>query len=368
MTIAFSPGQNPAPVSTFKNPHVALVGGQWGQNVGNAFFNLGGQAALTRVFGQGAVQFHQDQPNYRTLHNKFDGNPANYADTISELEITTLILQGPVLNAWLGKSWAKTFETLRRRGVRIIFHSAAFFKFTQSEFASVKGFLEDFPPHAILTRDPKSHAILKSWFPKLPIHNGVDAGFFLPEAVTPFARHGAPTLTLNFDRYPEPDLAFVETPRTRHIALFGQEVFLSTPRMVSWLSHKSKIMAYAGDLLDRRRLPSTWSGRVILRPEHRFFPHMTRKIYRHPGAFCSDEPWTYASVYANSETTLSDRVHACVATLAYGNPAMLFTPSPRAALFERLGLGDIKNRPVSLDPGLLEEAKSAQLRWLANHV
>ena len=55
-------------------PKVAIVSGQWGQNIGNAFFNLGGMHVMEQVFGQVSCIF-QDQPNYRTLHNKFKGNP-----------------------------------------------------------------------------------------------------------------------------------------------------------------------------------------------------------------------------------------------------------------------------------------------------
>lgn len=91
---------------------------------------------------------------------------------------------------------------------------------------------------------------------------------------------------------------------------------------------------------------------------------MTYKIYQHPNAVASDEPWTYFNVYANAELTLADRVHACVITLAYGKPAMLFTPSPRSALFERVGCGAIRERPVMLDAEYLEDERQKELAWL----
>jgi hypothetical protein len=91
---------------------------------------------------------------------------------------------------------------------------------------------------------------------------------------------------------------------------------------------------------------------------------MTYKIYQHPNAVASDEPWTYFNIYANAEFTLADRVHACVATLAYGKPAMLFTPSPRQALFSRVGAAEIRERPVTLNLDWLEEERMKQLGWL----
>lgn len=352
-------------------PRIALVGGQWGQNVGNAFFNLGGREVLGQVFGPGSTGFIQDQPNYRTLHHKMRGNPRTYLDFVRRLEIDWLVLQGPVLNAWMDISWRATFEALRARGVRIMLLSAAFFKFRPSELAAVRRFLEDHPPDLISTRDSRSFSILSDWRLPCPLHDGIDSGFFLPEAVTPFAKRPGDYLALTFDRYPEPELR--DGPRggrhvERQITLLGERAWLTTPRWLDRAAHRSKIRAYMADLFDRRRLPSRFRGHDIVRTEHRFYPHVTHKIYRQPNATASDEPWTYAHIYAGARATLSDRVHACVAALAYGHPAMLFTPSPRAALFERLGLGEIRNGPVTLPPERLQEAKARQIAWLREAV
>ena len=79
---------------------------------------------------------------------------------------------------------------------------------------------------------------------------------------------------------------------------------------------------------------------------------------------CSDEPFTYLTVYAGSSLTITDRVHACVATLAYGNPAILYKHSPRGQLFDRLGLGDVGERVRSLDPELLGKEQDDELNFL----
>lgn len=358
--------------TTSTAPRVALVGGQWAQNIGNAFFNLGGEYVLKQVFGPDAVGFFQDQPNYRTLHNKFKGNPRNYADFVRDLDIDYLVLQGPVLNGWMRISWEETFRALRAKGVRIILLSCAFFKFRDSEIAAVKSFLEEYPPALISTRDNRSYEILKNWIPAVPKYNGIDSGFFLNRCVTPFkTRADARYVAVNFDRYPEPALS-VQNPgdkfNSREIEIEGRTYFASVPKFLDKYAHKGKIAGYFADLFDRRNLPAEFDGCRIIRPEHRFFPHVTHKIYRQPNATASDEPWTYINIYANAEFTLSDRVHACVATLAYGHPAMLFTPSPRSALFGRLGLETIRERLVQLDLGRLREEQDAEIAWLRSQL
>lgn len=358
---------------TTSAPRIALVGGQWAQNVGNAFFNLGGEHILGQVFGPDQVGFFQDQPNYRTLHNKFKGNPANYVDFVKYLDIDYLVLQGPVLNSWMATSWEDTFKALAANGVKVILLSCAFFKFTESEIARVKAFLEAYPPALISTRDDRSFEILKDWVPQVPKYNGIDSGYFLNRCVTPFkTRSDTPYMAMNFDRYPEPSLSQTAPDagknRVQEIQIEGETWYLSVPKFLDDWAHKGKIKGYFADLTDRRKLPATIGERMVVRPEHRFFPHVTHKIYRQPNATASDEPWTYINIYANADYTLSDRVHACVATLAFGHPAMLFTPSPRAALFGRLGLTTIKEALTTLDLSMLAEEQDREIAWLKAHV
>lgn len=351
-------------------PRVALVSGFWGQNIGNAFFNVGGKWILEQIFGSTNVGFVQDQPGYRTFHNQKNGNPKNDIEYLRLLDLDYIVLQGPLLTEGFQHLWRPTFKELTRRGTKIILMGAAFFKFRDAELKAAKSFLEEFPPALISTRDSRSFEILSGWDLSAPLYDGLDSAFFAPKAFSPFKVHDCPYYAFNFDRYPEPtiELNGQNSSADFHFDADGAAWDLTTPSFVSKLAHRSKVQAYLGHLLDRRDLPETLNNKLILRPEHRYNPHMTYKIYQHKNALASDEPWTYFSIYANSTLTLADRVHACVATLAYGNPAMLFTPSPRAALFERVGCGDIKKHPVILDLEYLEEERMKQLEWLKSKI
>ncbi|MGB1561412.1 MAG: polysaccharide pyruvyl transferase family protein [Sinimarinibacterium flocculans] len=351
-------------------PRVALVSGFWGQNIGNAFFNIGGKWILEQLFGENNVAFVQDQPGYRTFHNQLRGNPANDIEYLRLLDVDYIVLQGPLLTVGYPHLWENTFAALARKGTKIILLGAAFFKFREEEYAAARAFLQRYPPALISTRDSRSYEVLRSWGLDVPLYDGLDSAYFVPKAFAPLRTTDQEYLAFTFDRYPEPTIALDAPAETSGIRFDfdGRSWCLQTPRLVSALAHRSKVQAYLGHLLDRRRLPREIAGRMVIRAEHRFNPHMTYKIYQHPNAMASDEPWTYFTLYANARMTLSDRVHACVATLAYGNPAMLFTPSPRAALFERVGCGDIRQRPVQLDLGYLEEQRQQQLTWLRAHV
>lgn len=348
-------------------PRIALVSGFWGQNIGNAFFNIGGKWILEQIFGEGQVAFIQDQPGYRTFHDQSKGNPANDVGLLQYLDIDYIVLQGPLLTSDFGKLWRPTLKALTARGTKIILLGAAFFKFRDDEYASAKAFLAEFPPALISTRDSRSYEILKGWDLGLPLYDGMDSAFFAPKAYTPFDFKAPPYVALNFDRYPEPSISVggaLAAGADQSFERDGKVWSLTTPNLVSKLAHRSKVQAYLGHLLDSRKLPTEIDGLMVMRPEHRVNPHMTYKIYQHPNAVASDEPWTYFNIYANADLVLADRVHACVAALAYGKPAMLFTPSPRQALFGRVGAADIRERPVTVDGGWLEEERQKEVAWL----
>ena len=347
---------------------VALVSGFWAQNIGNAYFNIGGKWALEQVFGEGNVQFVQDKPQYRTFYDQSKGDPKNYAKLHERMDIDYLVLQGPLFTKNFIHIWGDTLKALQKRGVKFICLGSAFFKYTEDEIATIKGFFSEVPPAMISTRDSNTYAALKDI--GVPVHDGIDSAFFVPRAIKPIPfvdEH----YCFNFDRFPEPTVSLGQSANSHadfSFKLDDNNWNLTLPKVQQWFSMKGKSQAYMGHLLDRRKLPSDINGIDILRPEHRYVPHMTHKIYQHPNSFVSDETFTYFSVYAASKLTLADRVHACVMSLAYGNPAMLFTISPRQSLFARLGLEDIRNKPVTLSAERLEEAQEGVLKFLRDNV
>ncbi|MEE2729672.1 MAG: polysaccharide pyruvyl transferase family protein [Pseudomonadota bacterium] len=344
----------------------AVVSGFWAQNIGNAFFNIGGKWILEQVFGENQVQFFQDAPAYRTFYPKHKGNPVKWANLIKDLDVEYLVLQGPMLTTTVSQIWAETLLEHRKRGVKLILLGCGLFKYTKEEISSARSFVETFKPSLVSTRDSVTYRSIKDLVPVM--YDGIDSAFFAPRTFKPLSFIGQPYYVFNFDRYPEPTIKIEATDNPNDASFMHDDMawHLQTPKLQSILSHKGKIHAYLGHLLDFRKLPIELGLRRIIRTEHRYMPHMTHKIYQHPNSVVSDEAFTYLSIYANSTLTLADRVHACVATLAYGNPAMLFTPSKRQSLFDRLGLESIRNKPTQLDPTYLKEEQDKQIEFIGN--
>ena len=349
---------------------VVMVYGFWGQNIGNAFFNVGGHSVLSQIFGEENVLRFQDQPGYRTFHRKRRGNPHNDAGLLSYVNARCVVLQGTMLTATFEKLWAPTFRAYQERGTKIILLGAALFRFSEEEIVAATSFLRRYPVDVVITRDHDSYEALSAAGICDHIYSGIDSAFFAPDAVAPVPLDLSAFFTFTFDRFPEPRIK-IDAPndgQLRSFEFLDHTWVLKDAPLQSRFANFGKWQAYIGHLLDRRQLPESLLGHRIFRGEHRFNPHIPWKIYQHANAFASDEPFTYLSMYAQSELTLSDRVHACVATLAYGRPAMLFTQSPRSRLFDRVGLSEIRERPVVLNSDYLSEEKAKEIAFLENAV
>lgn len=339
---------------------VALVAGFWGQNIGNAFFNLGGEAALRQAGHD--VYLVQDQPAYWTFRNESKGSYERRWSVVANLDVDLLVLQGPLFTRNFDRIWLEDLVALRDRGVQWAVISGAFRSYTEDEVAALRRVAAVAPPRLIVTRDDVSARLLRH--AGFSVVSGIDSAFYLPKAVTPAPLEtGEPYITLNFDHYVEP---IINSPGPIELAP-GASIGVSFGRSLNALSRRSKAHAYIAQLIDRRRVPERAAGHLIIRPEHRTNPHLPVKIYARPNAVASDEPWTYLSLYAHTRVTISDRVHACVATLAYGNRAMLYNPTTRrSALFEAAGVPRIAEEPVRLDLSLVERRWQELLHTLAS--
>ncbi|ADE55003.1 polysaccharide pyruvyl transferase family protein [Coraliomargarita akajimensis] len=349
---------------------IAVVSGFWGTNIGNAFFNVGGKYIAEQMFPGESVEWIQDQPGYWTFWDQEQGNQPNDLVLLQYLECDAIVIQGPLFTTTFRKLWEPTFKALKARGTKLIFLSAALFRFTDEEKEQNLRFLEEIQPDIICTRDRPSYEVFKDCAPAT--YAGIDSAFFCPRAYRPFELSLKPYIAVNYDRFPEPDISYVKGAGKdlpaggyeREFEALDAKWGLRYPARQMKLAHKGKKQSYLGALLDRRKLPESIGEYTVVRPEHRFNPHINWKIYKQPNAVCSDEPFTYLTVYAGSSLTITDRVHACVATLAYGNPAILYKHSPRGQLFDRLGLGDVGERVRTLDPKLLEQEQEAELAFL----
>lgn len=181
----------------------------------------------------------------------------------------------------------------------------------------------------------------------------------------------SPYVVYNFDKIDEPEIWQENGDGKASAQQFefeGSTYKIAYPKWLTALSAKTDrftdALIYAMSILPAKKRKSKVGSFRVIRTDHRFHPHFRGKIYRQQNSFVADLPYGYLNLYANAEFTLSDRVHACAVTLAYGHSAMLFVKTDRHGLLERVGAEGITEHPVKLDMKRLENEKKSQIDWL----
>ncbi|GEM_PF-444374 len=348
-------------------PRIGVLTGYWSTNIGNAFFQLGAVYALEQAYPGAHVFPIGDQAGYWCTHK---GNPANSLDYVKHLDLDAVVILGPYVRPEMTTIVSDMIRTQHAKGAKIIVMAAGMMSYDKGTIETSRQLMKDCPPHIFTTRDTETYEALGD----LAEHafDGVDVATFVSDVCPKVPTDLGPYVALNFDQIPEPVIAPSKDFSGRVDRSFefeGETWNVRQPKRRTELCYKHRAYIFLDSLLGLNGAQqSKINGMDIVRTDHRYNPFLMAKNYRAPNMYTGDVPHSYLNIYANSSLTISNRVHACVATVSYGNPAMLFTRSPRAYLLKRLGLDAIKERPQRVDLDFLRKEKNALIGWLGERL
>lgn len=334
---------------------IVYVGGFWSTNIGNAFFDLGCLHALKKACPDADVLFAQEQTSNFWSQNGY--NPKNSLDYIGAIDADYIVIAGPMLDKNFEKRWGRSMPSLKKRGTKIVLLSAGAISYDEEEKQLCRKFMEEFKPHAIITRDRSTYDDYHdlSEFS----YDGICCAFFSADYFNRYKLNFEPYVVFNFEKMREP--YFRRSEQCAGSFEFSGSMW-SKPavKINSRLTRCLGLMEFVGYNKERSEL----AGYNIIRTKHTTQPSDIRNLFNAHNTLASDVPYDYLNIYANAEAVFSDRVHACVPALSFGKKAMLFSDSPRARLFDRIGMETIKDKPVSVDLDYLEKEKSNLLKAL----
>ncbi len=336
---------------------VALACGYISQNIGNAFFELGASALLERAIGRENIAYIQDLPANWTLWSKARGNQRTWWNIIERLEVDAFIFQGPTLTENFESIWDGFLAGLKRVGVEPVMLSIGFSRYSSEEQRQALRLIDRHGIRTVFTRDHRSFEMLA---PVEPTYSGIDSSFFVPWAYQPPRIKGDAYVASCFEASREPT-AVIEALIENGGHIVTERSQMGTPDRVASRGHSA---AYLSHLFRRGSRAGSIAGRQIVRPVHRTNPALQLRMFKDMNAIASDEPFTYLTIYANSEFTITDRVHAAVATLAYGGRAVLLAETPRRSLLERVGITFPMTGLQSLKADKIEEERTNELAAL----
>ena len=349
---------------------VAYCTGFWCTNIGNGFFSMGVEYALRKILGEKNVTVVSDLQTYTTGYGKRLYTHKNQLEFISSLDVDYVVLAGPIISRFFLGLWKDILLKLRQRGIGYMILSAGIMKLPEQDRQEICEFFRECPPYAFSSRDRAAYDAFGAY--AAHAYDGICFSFFTPDCYAPASLSGlGPYAVYNFDKISEPDIRKENAdgkPCSREFSYDGDTYKVYYPKWLTAVSAKTDrftdALSYAMSIFPARKRPDRVGDLQIVRTDHRFHPHYRSKIYRQGNSFAADLPYGYLNLYANAEFTLSDRVHACAATLAFGHSAMLFAKTARCGLLERVGAEGVCECPVKLDMERLRAEKEGQLDWL----
>lgn len=306
---------------------VTYLGGAWPTNIGNAFIDLGSMHSLRTANPNVSINFASELPSWllyqagEDFHNTF--NLARFMNS------EYIVISGMALCDEFITLYGPTISHLKKMNTKFIINGGGGANYSEKEVSNFRDFLKENPPYAFISRDERSF----EYYSDLAEHayNGIDCGFFVSDYFS-FTKLDLPEFVIfNFD-----------------VTRFNKIVHSIRNR--SFFKNK------------KIRVPEI-TDKMIINTHHSMW-NIPGEHLRSPNTFISDIPEDYMNLYANTQATYSDRVHACIVTLAFNKPAMLFSQTPRAYLFERIGAENIKEQLIYPDYARIKEEKTKQLEFL----
>lgn len=329
---------------------IALLTSVTFNNIGNGFIDLGAEAALMKALPLNAELFkvssnanfaatmgqmfmlkenpiinwlwvHTMQRAAKKLHDRSykTVKTQNIFSMASMVKCDYFIIPGCVLTVPFFTIYGDLIKRKAEQGSKIIFLGASGNFYTEYEVKFVSEYLRKLRPYAIMTRDSLAYKYYANFTKNS--YNGIDNVFFvnllnLPQIDTDLT----PYVVLN-----------IEEPKHYRI---------------------------------KEELKNIFKEKNIVYSYHKPFPYTKVSKLVKNGVIVSDNPMDYLLLYRNASEVYSDRVHACIPTLEFGNKARLFSNSPRIALFENAKIPDVRERLVSIEG--LKEMQDKQIAFLAS--
>lgn len=315
----------------------------WLRNIGNGFIDKGAREILNKslddpeiIETSGYPFLAADRKGHNRLKERFFPvdtgerqqryNAFSVPDHLEDIDLA--VLPGCVLSKFALRPYLPVIRSLTEREIPLLLLGSGGGSYEKDTRRYVSDWLRNIESIGMITRDQTAYDRYSSEVNYAV--SGIDCAFFIDEWYSPPGSNES-FVAATFDKTTEPDLAFKTIVRPDHEP-FGDG------------------KSYEGLAHDLRRKVENHGQ------------------FKKNNVFVSDLLEDYLYIYANAPQTHSDRIHACVPSLVYGNQAKFYFETPRAGLFDSVLGSDIRQNLVSLDAERLREKKEEQVSHVSETV
>jgi len=318
-------------------------------NIGNGFIDKGAKTILNKAFPDAEVieisgysrlikyksgtvikEKMQRVLNIKGDEYFGDWSKTSFFDLSDLLDFDMVVIPGCILNKLHLIRFQDILIKIRKSGIPIFFLGAGGSNYSDEFVKNSRNILKKIDPQVLISRDTRAFDNYSDYFDYS--YDGLDCAFFIDEWYKPPSSN-KPFLVANFDKVNEPHLD------TDNLIIRSDHVPFAYNR-------KSRPFHHVQYKIETKL-------------------EKVREEKKRENLFISDNIRDYLFLYSNAMETHSDRVHACVPTLVYGNKAKFYYDTPRGGLFEKFtSLKEINNKPVSIDRKDLEQKRESEIDML----
>jgi len=291
----------------------AYFGGCWATNIGNAFIDFGA-LHLTKK---------HNPTFYSEWSQMYFAKKGKYLNTFEHLKPKCAFFSGMVTCSQFIKDQADTIAILDKIGIPIILNGVGGEEYTGEEVSEFRHFLSNHNIAGLISRDEDTYEAYKDVVPMA--FSGIDCGFFLPDC----------------DQFK----CIIDCEKRYTVINEDNNGFLNDPS--SYAEYKQAV---------------DWG---TLCYSHHCLTELSESQISKNNTMLAELPYEYVNLYAMSEVTIATRIHACVATLAFGGKAMLLYDTPRVRVLHRVGCDKITEEPVTVDQQHLKKLKLSHISSLS---
>lgn len=327
--------------------NILFPASDWASNIGNPFFTLGVKHAVeTALPGANVIQTGSNPIMSKGLKPGHEAMAFNYPRFMGDVD--AIMFAGPMLDKNFERIFGPALKAAKQHGIKIFLVSAGGIEYDDEEVEHCRDALKRYKPDLLFTRDRETFELYGD-IPEMS-HSGVCGAWFIPDYHQGYDTPDLhPYITSVFDTRAE------APPSALEDAINGAP-YVDVP------TYPGKYRGWISRVLDRGGADAV-AGHTIVRPCHRpTNPNFA--IFNKPNTFATYTPYGYMNLYRNTAVTVTDRLHAAVATLVFGKPAYLTLRSNRAKLLNAAGVDYEYGKRLTVDLEHLAELKNGVVSFL----
>ncbi|MCC4214255.1 polysaccharide pyruvyl transferase family protein [Leeuwenhoekiella parthenopeia] len=324
-------------------------------NLGDGFYQFSLYELIKNVFPEADVYFG-DGPVERAFHP----NQKQLKNALKSIEWQNAdlhILSGPMVMALLKTEYKAAIENIKRKGSNYAILSCSCSGLDGEPLNQIRKFLKAYPPIAFASRDPETYEKFKDYVPNA--YNGICTAFLVNKLLK------VDTLKLDkeyfvssFYRNPEPKfISDKAKPQIEDVTLKERKGYIpGLPWKINrHLEIYDDIAENLGDL-------------KIVRTVQQVSNKSNNFNFKYPNSYITLNPINFLSAFKGANFTISERVHACAVTLAFGKPARILIDSPRCGIFERFDLDHTSNDRIMKPSTVFFNKIDTEMDLLAKYI